>query len=478
MLCAILSDRGRQILAEHGVDERWTENYVYLFELLLQFEQFMKMKELPVEIALDERRLGRAMDHLLSTIDGTIHRVDKSMGNNMVKNHLLSHIPHYISRWGPPTGMDSGDSERNHKFQVKNQAKWTQRREHSFQGQFGRRWCETGAVSLAVNKFWECNGLFLEGSQEESCLNKSPALGGSHFDVGINKDGKAAMGWCDGTKRGKVTHPQPVVEFLCRSVLGKIKNNTIHGRTEVSVVIKGDKQIFRAHPNYRANSNQTVHMWYDWAKFECKSSSGAKKVLPGQITAIFEVGEVIGDIDSPPKVRNVELQPNKPYAVVRLFRKEPKLKFRKSCHGPSAFYTYSVKWGELRDGFYVLPLGRIVGTVMVVPNEQPDVTCKVGSPSPLGGGFFVIPSRDELGEDFLDMVERESEDIRDEEDEDEDKGEGEEYEDDGEDDEADGNEEEKDEEGDNRGDDEDDLLWYKCRRMNQLERYMNNLDLE
>ena len=209
VLCAILSDRGRQILAERGVDERWTENYVYLFELLLQFEQFMKMKELPLEIALDERRLGRAMDHLLSTIDGTIHRVDKSMGNNMVKNHLLSHIPHYISRWGPPTGMDSGDSERNHKFQVKNQARWTQRREHSFQGQFGRRWCETRAVSLAVNKFRECNGLFLEGSQDETCLNKSLVLGGSHFEVGINKDGKAAMGWCDGTKRGKVTHLNP-----------------------------------------------------------------------------------------------------------------------------------------------------------------------------------------------------------------------------------------------------------------------------
>ena len=450
------------------------------------------MKELPLEIALDERRLGRAMDHLLSTIDGTIHRVDKSMGNNMVKNHLLSHIPHYISRWGPPTGMDSGDSERNHKFQVKNQSKWTQRREHSFQGQFGRRWCETRAVSLAVNKFRECNGLFLDGSREESFLNKSLVLGGSHFEVGINKDGKAAMGWCDGTKRGKVTHPQPVVEFLCRSVLGKIKNNTIHGRTELSIIMSGEKQIFRAHPNYRANSNQTVHMWYDWAKFECESSNGAKKVLPGQITAIFEVGEVIGHSDSPPKVRNVELHPNKPYAVVRLFRREPKLKFRKSCHGPSAFYTYSVKWGELRDGFYVLPLGRIVGTVMVVPNEQEHAKCKVGSPSPLRGGFFVVPSRDELGQDFLDMVERESEDISDEEgaegeeedDEEEDEDEEEvadedEDGDDGEDDEDDGNkEEEEDEEGDNGGDDEDDLSWYECRRMNQLERYLNNLDLE
>ena len=143
VLCALLSDRGRQIAAERGVDERWVENYVYLFEILLQFEQFMKMKDIPIEFLLDERPLGKAMDHVLDRIDGTIHRAEKTMGNNTAKNHLLSHLPQYASYWGPLTAMDSGDSERNHKFQVKHQARWTQRRENSFQGQYGCRWTET-----------------------------------------------------------------------------------------------------------------------------------------------------------------------------------------------------------------------------------------------------------------------------------------------------------------------------------------------
>ena len=116
LLCAILSDRGRQIFYEREVDERWVENYVFLFELLLQFEQFMKMEEFPIEFTLDERPLGKAVDHILEIIDGTIHRERKTMGNNTIKNHLLLHLPHYTSRWGPMTGWDSGDSKRNHKL--------------------------------------------------------------------------------------------------------------------------------------------------------------------------------------------------------------------------------------------------------------------------------------------------------------------------------------------------------------------------
>ena len=246
VLCAIISDRGRQIIAERGVDERWIENFVYLFELLLQFEQFMKMKLIPMEYILDERPLGKAIDHLLETVDGTIHR--EKMGNNTAKNHHLSHLPHYGSRWGPFTGMDSGDSERNHKFQVKNQSKWTQRREYSFQGQFGRRWCETRLVSLAVNKYRECNGLFLSGSvgyEPETNSKVNILLGGTHYDIGINRRGEPAMGWTDTSKRGKATHPQPVIDFLCHSVLGKVEGNTIHGRTEVSLILNGEKQVDR-----------------------------------------------------------------------------------------------------------------------------------------------------------------------------------------------------------------------------------------
>ena len=123
LLCAILSDCGRQICEERGMDQRWMENHVYLIELLLILENFMKMKSIPIEYMLDERRLGKAMDHVLFNIKSTINRNANTMRNDTIKNHLLLHLPQYGSRWGPFTGMDSGDSERNHKSQVKPQSK-------------------------------------------------------------------------------------------------------------------------------------------------------------------------------------------------------------------------------------------------------------------------------------------------------------------------------------------------------------------
>ena len=424
LLCAVISNRGRQIIVERGVDERWIENYVYLFELLLQFEQFMKMREIPRKYLIDERRLGKAMDHLMYIIDNTIHRGEGTMGNNIIKNHLLLHIPQYTSRWGPPTGMDSGDPERNHKFEVKPQAKWTQRREYSFQEQFGSRWHETRLVTRAVNSYKSVHGLFggcdqpelanSDSDDEATVVDNTPKvaveLNGSHFDIGINSLGLPSMGWTDSYKRGRTTLPQPVVDFICYSVLDKVAGNTIHGRTEVDVVLDGCKEKFRAHPNYRADSNQRIHMWYDWARFKYSSQGGRELELPGQIAAIIEIGKLKEDNRrNIHKVRGTELKANTNYAVVRLFRQEPKL-FRKSTL-PGMWYTYSVKWGKVREGFFLLPLDTIVGTTIVVPNVKEDPDSKARAEEPLDGGFFVFPSRDQLGNDFLDVIIREQQDL-------------------------------------------------------------------
>lgn len=69
VLCALISNRGRQILAERKVDERWVENYVYLFELLLQFEQFMKMKSIPI-ITKGSRQKGESIEKMSDSEEG------------------------------------------------------------------------------------------------------------------------------------------------------------------------------------------------------------------------------------------------------------------------------------------------------------------------------------------------------------------------------------------------------------------------
>ena len=220
---------------------------MYLFELLLQLEQFMKLRQIKSKYLLDERRLGKAMDHVIYIIDNTIHRGDKSMGNNLVKNHQILHVPHYSSRWGPPTAMDSGDSERNHKFEVKPNAKTTQRREYSFQGQFGMRWHKERLVNRAVNRYRRVHDLFGGTDEDDSVSDTTIQLNGAHFDIGINDVGLPSMGCSDSSKRGRITYPQPVVDFICFSVLQKVNENTIHGRTEADIrceIVSGRAQAF------------------------------------------------------------------------------------------------------------------------------------------------------------------------------------------------------------------------------------------
>ena len=130
---------------------------------------------------------------------------------------------------------------------------------------------------------------------------------------------------------------------------------------------------------------------------------------------------------------------------------------------------------------------------MVVPNEEADPDCAVDCPSPLGGGYFVLPSREQLGKDFFDVIARESEDI---EDSDTDKSKEEEQDEGDDDDEEEvvSDDDDKEKKGSDEGetsddnksesgesceeDSSDELSYYKCKRVDYLERYFSNLELE
>ena len=448
----MLSDRGRQIFEERGIDERLLENNVYLFELLLQLEQFMKQKSIPSEYMLDENLLGRAMDNVLYHIEGTIGREEKSMGNNLIKNHLLLHTPQYASRWGPFTGMDSGDNERHHKTEVKPQAKWTQRREYNFLGQFGNRWNETRLVDKAWSHLRQTHpSLFPQSKMTKGDDGASIVLDGSCYSVGVDTTGVPAMSWDDKYSTQKSTIPTPVLEFLCHSLLHKIQGHKIRCRTEAKIVLDGKRLIFRCHPNFRSDSNLRVHMWYDWATFRYETPAKSEE-RPGQIVAIVDLGRFKTnglDEEGELRIRQRIVKANHPHAVVRLFSQVPKF-FRKSCLGKGK-YNYSVKWGRVMDGFYLLPLSSIVGPAIVVPNIPADPDCKVKCPGPLDGGYFLLPSRKQLAEDFYEMIKELTPKAGDEEDDDD-----EEEDDDDDDDDEDDEDDELEEDDDDDDDDDDD----------------------
>jgi hypothetical protein len=212
------------------------------------------------------------------------------------------------------------------------------------------------------------------------------------------------MEWTDPTKRGRVVHPQPVTDFLCHELLGSVADNVILGRTEIAVRMGPERCIFRAHPHYRSVFANKAEIWDDWATFEFGEGEHREE-KPGQISAFVDLGDF--DDGTAVVVRGRHIQPNAHYAVVRLFEEEPVLSFRESSDGVSQ-YTYSVKFGRLSEGFHLLPLTQIVGTALVVPNIEAEVSNQHQPDDPLVGGFFVLPSRDQLGLDFLDVIDRES----------------------------------------------------------------------
>ena len=115
-------------------------------------------------------------------------------------------------------------------------------------------------VTRAVNKYREVHGYFMDRQVEEvgkkdapAVVEKSIVLGGTHFDIGVDGNGRPVMGWSDKTKRGRATHPQPVLDFLCHNVMDKIEGETMHGRTEANIVLNGKKEKFRAPDRTQTN---------------------------------------------------------------------------------------------------------------------------------------------------------------------------------------------------------------------------------
>ena len=131
VLLALLSDRGRQIcIEERTMADEWIENQVYIIELILMVEIWLKKDEFPREHVMDPPRLAKAIAFYMDRLTAICPR--EGMGMLLIKNHLMFHLPEYIIRWGPPNGWDSSTLERSHKNQAKRPAKLTQQRPETF----------------------------------------------------------------------------------------------------------------------------------------------------------------------------------------------------------------------------------------------------------------------------------------------------------------------------------------------------------
>jgi len=427
ILLSLLTDRGRQIcLEERTMREEWVENMVYMLELILMVEVWLKKHSYPREHVMDPTRLSKAFQLYIDRLNDICPR--DGMGNNLIKNHLMFHVPQYIQRWGPPRNVDSSGLERSHKTEAKRPAQLTQQRPETFMSQLADRYCDLRLVKrfreyFKVGRYF--NKSLFQGTdevEEQPGDNEDsyPVTTGSPFELGIDLSGKAGVKW---KKRpGRQTHLQSVMDTVAEVVVSNIATGirkVVEGFTEYKAKISNEVVIFRAHPSYRSASRQQRDVWYDWAYFDLADQGIASEPIPGQILMFIHVPF----LQDQTRYRGVTLVPNQPHAVVRLFEKPPRDNFRQGqvYAGSLAPYSYLVKFGKTRDHFHIIPCQCIHSPTIVVPN-LPMKPPKLGfwqrtarrknkrkkldeQIAPLGNGYFVFAPKKEWGESFGRLIE-------------------------------------------------------------------------
>ena len=124
LMMAMLSDRGQEVmLVERTVSPAFLENQISVFELILQYGEWLKLEKAPMDQVFDGA-LDRQMAYYIQMVGQICNR--EGMGTNLIKNHLMLHIPKMMRMFGPVNGFDSGPLESFHKWESKVPAKLTQ----------------------------------------------------------------------------------------------------------------------------------------------------------------------------------------------------------------------------------------------------------------------------------------------------------------------------------------------------------------
>ncbi|CAJ1943908.1 unnamed protein product [Cylindrotheca closterium] len=421
ILLTLMTDRGRQIcLEERTMEEDFLDNFVYLFEIVLVMEQWLKSPSFPADEVLDGTRLSKALGVYVENIGAICQR--KGMGARLIKNHLMLHLPHYIMRWGPPSGWDGSNLERSHKRQAKRPAQLTQRRQDCFIAQLSARYTEMRLMQYATQFFGLCKSLWATNTGRGRQSTKPMACTGSRFTVGLDTtNSRPGVKWTKDP--GRQVHIQTVIDTAFDHIVSNLPLNnsksarTVDGFTEYKKEIRGESVIFRAHPSFRSKSRQQRDVWYDWALFDLEDQGYGSCFIPGQVLMFLHVPHLQREVT----VNGMRVRPNKPHAIVRLFKEKPRSDFREvkthSETGEENEYSLLVEFGDTQDELSIIPCDYIAEPTIVVQNIpmlQPQMPLNPkqrrarekmdGIIKPLGEGYFVVSPRSTWSSCFSHLI--------------------------------------------------------------------------
>ena len=181
LLIAIISGKGKdELVSQPNIDSTSLGQQVYVIELIIGMEQFLKEGSLTRTELL---YLPKMIIHFLNKINSVCKRAT-GMGTNLIKNHLYFHLPKYIELWGPPSGFDSAASESNHKSEVKAPSKNTQGNASTLIEQTAKRHTENRMLQRATRLFH----LNDERTDDATTISRNE-IWGAKFWILRNNDG-------------------------------------------------------------------------------------------------------------------------------------------------------------------------------------------------------------------------------------------------------------------------------------------------
>ena len=318
MALVLLTDAGRDlcdsVFGDDTDKDGYTQsaNYLYLFEMMMCFEQWAKKdKYWEIDDEEGERLAHTAIRNFLKAVK---HIADRTEGHSwkLPKFHELKHLVWYITRFGSPRNTDAGMGEKNHQILAKWPSNNAQRRYGTFEIHSLQRLFDILVLHRTLEEVLMQGDLIPEqilellhpGGLEEasneqqddeastSVLYDGETSGQSTtFEIRKHR-GKWQLFWPKKNKYLPQVLPQVLSlivdkyytnkdgEYIC-----KHRNFAIKAEFVNSAGI-----TYRAHPQFRGRP------WYDWVDMEWIQEDGSKlPPIPAKVLAFVEY-EKRGDI--------------------------------------------------------------------------------------------------------------------------------------------------------------------------------------
>eukprot|EP00536_Pseudo-nitzschia_multiseries_P009633 jgi/Psemu1/23763/gm1.23763_g len=302
--------------------EEEIDGHIYAIELMLGFPRRQQ----------GVLNLDKMVVHFINCINNYLQQ-SKGEGNNLMKNHMYSHLSQYMRLFGAPTGWDSAASESNHKTELKAPAKRTQQIKSTLIKQTCKRLMEYSGLKLSI-----------------CVMNGLPYT---------KKDKKknASVPW----------FPLDAFKFCCNVVLLAAGTNTLCGSPEHKRYDNYRRMglLFCAHPLFKSDSGQLPNVWYDWANFQLDLLEGrGLQVYPCQIPCLLHLEGPFPPAGS--SVSRFELVHGGYYAIACCFLSVDPISSKREKD--KRHHHALVKQGELQNKLYLFDCNVIESDVAVVRN--------------------------------------------------------------------------------------------------------------